>query len=140
MRLSLPGAWLGVMSFVAAFPLPAATQAEDELPPKLAFITALQRAVREDDKTWLAGHLHYPVHYYGAKTTLIRNEAWFLKHYGSVVGDKLKAAVLAQDPYQVLDNWQGVMVGEGGRNIWFNDFGTDDTQPKYEIIAINDSD
>ena len=35
MRLSLPGAWLVVMSFVAAFPS-AATQAEDELPPKLA--------------------------------------------------------------------------------------------------------
>jgi len=35
MRLSLHGAWLVVMSFVAAFPL-AATQAEDELPPKLA--------------------------------------------------------------------------------------------------------
>jgi hypothetical protein len=57
-----------------------------------------------------------------------------------VIGDKLKVAVLAQDPYHVLDNWQGVMVGEGGRNIWFNDFGTDDTHPKYEIITINDSD
>jgi hypothetical protein len=45
--------------------------------------------------------------YYGSKTTLIRNEAWFLKPYGSVSGDKLKAAVLAQDPYQVLDNCKG---------------------------------
>jgi len=25
----------------------------------------------------------------------------------SVVGDKVKAAELAQDHYQVLDNWQG---------------------------------
>lgn len=91
---------------MTAFSLPLATQAEDELPPKLAFIAALQKAVLEDDKAWLAAHLHYPVHYYGAKTTLIRNEAWFLKHYGSV-SDKLKAAVLAQDPYQVLDNCKG---------------------------------
>jgi hypothetical protein len=37
----------------------------------------------------------------------------------------------------VLDNWEVVIVGGGGRNIWFNDFGTDDTQPKYEIITIN---
>ena len=93
MRLSLPGPWLGVMNFVAAFSIPAATQAEDELPLKLPFIAALQKAVREDD-----------------------NRAGALPGAG---------------------HWEGVMVGEGGRNIWLNDFGT---QPKYEIITINDND
>lgn len=31
------------------------------------------------------------------------------------------------------------MVGEGSRNIWFEDFGTGDGT-KFEIITINNSD
>jgi hypothetical protein len=38
----------------------------------------------------------------------------------------------------VLENWQGVMVGDG-RNIWFRNFGPD-LEAKYEIITINNSD
>ena len=40
----------------------------------------------------------------------------------------------------MLDNWQVVIVGEADATFGSNDFGTDDTQPKYEIITINDSD
>jgi len=59
--------------------------------------------VREDDKTWLAGHLHYPVHstVTDPQRSVVPQALWL------VVGDKPKAAVLAQDPYQVLNNWQG---------------------------------
>jgi hypothetical protein len=112
--------------------------AKDDVPPKEAFVAALQKAIGADDKEWLAAHLHFPVHYYGAKTQVIPNQAWFLRRYATVIGPKLKAAVLAQDPEQVFENWQGLMVGEGSRNIWVRSFGPD-LEPKYEFITINDS-
>ncbi len=64
------------------------------------------------------------------------NQAWFLRRYATVIGPKLKAAVLAQDPEQVFENWQGLMVGEGSRNIWVRIVGPD-LEPKYEIITID---
>jgi hypothetical protein len=57
-------AWLRVGVLVGALLLIAmrAALAQDDLPPKLAFVAELQKAVAADDKQWLAGHLHFPVH------------------------------------------------------------------------------
>ena len=116
-----------------------AALAEPASNPKSALVAELQGAVRTDDKAWLAAHLHYPVRYDGRKDELIRSKAWFNKHYAIVIGPELKAALLAQDPEDIFENWQGIMVGEGSRNIWLRNFGAD-TEPKYEIITINNSD
>ncbi len=132
----------GLGALVAAVLLgPAAlsdAEAEDELPPKPAFVAELQKAVGGDDKAWLASHLHYPVRYYGPKAEIIRSKAWFLRHYAAIFGPELKASVLAEDPYQVFENWQGLMIGEGSRNIWVRNFGAD-LEPKFEIVTINNS-
>jgi hypothetical protein len=101
--------WLGVLvaaTLLYLFVMPTA-RAEDDVPPKEAFVAALQKAIGADDKDWLAAHLHFPVRYYGAKTQVIRNQAGFLKHYAMVIGRKLKAAVLAQDPEQELARADG---------------------------------
>ena len=107
--------------------------------PATQLILAVQAAVRADDKAWFVSHLHYPVRYYGKSFHMIRSKDWFLKHYATVIGPELKAAILAQDPENYLKNYQDLMVGEGSRNIWFADFG-DGEGFKYEIITINNSD
>jgi hypothetical protein len=136
------GVWmragLGVLVGAVLLVAMRAALAEDDLPPKLAFVAELQKAVGADDKEWLVAHLHFPVHYYGAKTTLLRSKAQFLKRYTTVISPELKAAVLGQDINSVFENWQGLMIGEGSRNIWVRDFGAD-LETKYEIITINDS-
>jgi hypothetical protein len=136
------GAWMRVGVLVGALLLNLiairAVLAKDDLPPKLAFVAELQKAVGADDKAWLVAHLHFPVHYYGARTTLLRSKAQFLKRYATVIGPELKAAVVGQDINSVFENWQGLMIGEGRRNIWVRVFGAD-LEPKYEIITINDS-
>jgi hypothetical protein len=116
----------------------AGEPAERDLPAKPAFVAAMQKAVAGDDKNWLAAHLHYPVRYYGPKAEIIRSKSWFLNHYAAIFRPELKAAVLALDPYQVFENWQGLMIGEGSRNIWVRNFGPD-LEPKYEIVTINNS-
>jgi hypothetical protein len=61
-----------------------------------------------------------------------------VKNYKSVIGAKLRTAVLAQDPGNVFENCQGLMVGEGDHNIWVRNAG-DGLHEHYEIITINDS-
>jgi hypothetical protein len=104
------------------------------------FIAELQTAIRDDNKDWLAGHLHLPVNYFGETKQIIRSKDWFLKHYAT--GPELKANILKQDPEKYFKNYQGVMVGDGGRNIWLDDFGDEGAgvPSRFEIITINNSD
>jgi hypothetical protein len=110
--------------------------------PETEMILALQDAVRADDKAWFVAHLHYPVRYYGKTFRMIRSKEWFLSHYATIMGPELKAAILAQDRENYLKNYQGLMVGDGSRNIWLEEFGDPGAgiASDYEIITINNSD
>jgi hypothetical protein len=110
--------------------------------PETEIIETLQAAIRADDKAWFAAHLHFPVRYFGKTKHIIRSKDWFLEHYDTIIGPELKANILAQDPEKYLKNYQGLMVGDGGRNIWFAEFGDPGAgiPSRYEIITINNSD
>ena len=112
-------------------------RAEDEIPKKQAFVIALQQAVRANDKNWLAEHTRYPLRYYGHRKISINNKTAFLKNYSAIIGKKLRDFVLAQDPANVFENWQGMMVGDGSYNIWVRNEG-EDLDPRYLIVTIND--
>lgn len=129
------GLAMGLALTALATGAPAVAQ---EIPRKQQFVADLQNALRANDKNWLAGHMRYSVRYYGKRTVLIRSKSWFVKNYKSVIGAKLRLAVLAQDPGNVFENWQGLMVGEGNFNIWVRNTGDGSTE-HYEIITINDS-
>jgi hypothetical protein len=129
-----------VFALILASPLgPAPAEPLDPVPP---FIVELQTAIRNDDKAWLADRLHLPVNYFGKTKQVIRSKDWFVKNYGAVIGPELKANLLKQEPDKYFKNYQGVMLGDGGRNIWFDDFGDQgaDVPPRFEIITINNSD
>jgi hypothetical protein len=110
--------------------------------PTPAFIAEMQTAIGNDDKAWLADHLHLPVNYFGKTKMVIRSKDWFVKHYATVIGRELKANILKQDPEKYFKNYQGVMVGGGGRNIWLDDFGDEGAgvPASFQIITINNSD
>lgn len=117
--------------------LMTAARADDEIPKKQAFVVALQQAIRANDKSWLAEHTRYPLRYYGHRKIPINNKAAFLKNYPTIIGAKLRGFVLAQDPENVFENWQGLMVGDGSYNIWIRNEG-EDLNERYLIITIND--
>jgi hypothetical protein len=110
----------------------------DDIPVKETLVMALQQAVRNGDKSWLADHTRYPLRFNGRANISIRNKTSFVKNYPTIIGSKLRAAVLAQDPENVFENWQGMMVGEGNHNIWIRDAGSNGLDQHYELIAIND--
>ncbi|HEY5166862.1 MAG TPA: hypothetical protein VII80_03545 [Pseudolabrys sp.] len=126
--------------FLAAGLLLAATgwtaAAESHIPQKQIFVTQLQQALRANDKAWLAEHTRYPLRSYGSKQPSIRNKPAFINNYSSLISAKLRAAVLAKDPADVFENWQGLMIGEGSYNIWIRNSG-DGLNERYQIITIN---
>ena len=129
-----------VLALLLALPLrPALAEPLDPTPP---FVIELQNAIRNDDKDWLADRLHLPVNYFGKTKEVIGSKDWFLKHYATVIGPELKANILKQDPETYFKNYQGVMVGDGGRNICLDDFGDEGAgiPARFEIITINNGD
>jgi hypothetical protein len=129
-RLLVTGLWL-----VAAAAGPAAAE---DIPLKQQFVARLQDAVRTGERDWLAAHMSYPVRYFGKRTFTIPGKSWFARSHSAVIGPKLRAAVLAQDPAKVFENWQGLMVGEGSFNIWVRNT-ADGAHERYEIVTINDA-
>jgi hypothetical protein len=135
--------WIAALSLILLQGVVPLAVADSDPPiPEIDIIVELQAAVRADDKKWFVAHLHFPVRYFGKKSHIIRSKDWFLSHYTTIIGAELKASVLAQDPEQYFKNYQGLMVGEGSRNIWFEDFGDlgAGRGVQYEIITINNSD
>jgi hypothetical protein len=111
----------------------AADQSSDRV-----FLLDLQKALRTNDKNWLAEHMHYPASYYGPNFVMIKNRASFDSHYPMLIGPKLRAIVLAQDPDQLFRDQHGVMIGSVP-NIWFYNFGDGPDHIRYEIITIDDA-
>jgi hypothetical protein len=112
--------------------------AQADAPAKVDVVRELQRAVRENDRAWLAARIRYPLRYHGRTIAVIRNRDDFLRGYDSFVSDRLRRAILGQDPERVFENWQGMMVGEGTHNMWLRESGEGDAA-RYEVVTINDS-
>ena len=118
---------------------PSLARAADDPTPDEAFVIALQKALRDNDKGWFAAHIHYPAKYFGRRRVIIRSRAAVLKNFKTLLGgEKLRANVLDQDPQKLFRNYQGIMIGQGSHNIWIDNFGKDDVV-RYEIVTINDS-
>jgi hypothetical protein len=130
-----------VLLAVVSFGFAARAGDPDNKNPETEIILAMQAAVRADDKQWFVDHLHLPVRYYGATKETITSKDWFLKHYATIIGPELKQAILTQDPQTYFKNYQGLMVGQGSRNIWLDDFGDPGAgvPSNYQIITINNS-
>jgi hypothetical protein len=111
--------------------------AQSEVQAKPAAVLQLQRALRDHDRAWLADHVRYPLRYHGRAVAVIRNRSDFLRNYDTIVSDRLRSAVLTQDPERVFENWQGLMVGDGSHNIWLRESG-EGAGARYEIVTIND--
>ena len=101
----------------------------------------LQKAIAADDKAWLAAHLHFPVRYFGEDGANHPQQGVVPQALRDGHRTGAEGAVLAQDPEKYFENYQGLMVGEGSRNIWFEDFGDVGAGKgvHFEIITINNS-
>ncbi|HVP83300.1 MAG TPA: hypothetical protein VMS78_01140 [Rhizomicrobium sp.] len=110
----------------AAMPLTA--------PGEAGFIAKVQSAVAKKDEAWLAGHTNFPMFWNkDAKAIKIKTRDQFAERFENLLTPEFQSAIAGQDPAKAFSNWQGTMIGTGGRNIWFRKLGED-----YRIITIND--
>ena len=133
--LALSGAIYAAILFAGG----ALADPRDEPDARHKFVVDLQRAVAASDAKWIAAHIKYPARHGAGKVNgLIRSPGFFVKNYATLVGPKLRAAILAQDPANVFENWQGVMIGGGNPNIWARLSGEGDNA-RYLIVTINNA-
>ncbi len=126
-----------VLALASALALAGAALAQSQPPSKPAAVRELQRALRSDDRTWMADHIRYPLRYHGRIRAMIPNRDDFLRNFDRIISDRLRAAILMQDPEKAFENWQGVMVGDGTHNIWLRESGEGEAA-RHEIVTIND--
>ena len=137
-KLGICGAIIA-MCFLVIIPASAQQDPRDSPSVKESFIIDLQKAVRENNASWIASHIKYPARYFqNKKSALIRTPEYFKANYQKIIGPKLRTAVLKQSLNDFLENWQGVMIGDGGTNIWAREFGNS-PKARYLIVTINDN-
>lgn len=91
------------------------------------FVLFLQNLVSNDKRDLLAQVIAFPIHVYlKDKRFKINDKQQFLTHYTAIMNNRVKSAVLNQQPTVLFSNWRGKMIGNG--EVWFE--GT-------KIIAIN---
>jgi hypothetical protein len=126
--------------FALAFSVTAALAADPAAPAMLAdpgeaaFVSGLQTAIAGKDEAWLAGHTNFPMYWNkDAKAVRIKTRDQFDDRFDKLMTPELQSAIAAQKQGEEFRNWQGTMIGNGGRNIWFRKIGDD-----YRIVTIND--
>lgn len=130
-----------VFPSIVAFALTVtAAQAADPAPTPLtdpgeaAFVSGLQTAIAKKDESWLAEHTTFPMYWNkDAKAVRLKTRDQFDNRFEKLLTPELQSAVAAQKPGEEFRNWQGTMIGNSGRNIWFRKVADD-----YRIITIND--
>ena len=112
-------------------------RAQDAPNPERMFVVDLQKALRADDRDWIANHCRYPVRVGLPGLIQVPNRATLLRNYGRIFTAPLKASVLAQDPDQVFRNYQGTMVGDGATNIWIRGNDAERDKQQFGIVTVN---
>jgi hypothetical protein len=103
-----------------------------------AFVTALQDAVRDDDKQAVAKLVRYPITapIDGKRTRIAKPDA-FVANYDRILTPKHREVILRAKPNTLFANAQGVMFGDG--EIWISGICADKEcrQSNIRIIAVN---
>ena len=124
------------MVLLAGLAAPAAGPAAAEIGETVQgrFIRLLRRAVRENDKAWLAAHAQYPMRVYGHDFGVINSKAEFLARYPVFMTKELRASLL--DERAMVDVFIAVWLGTPRHNLMIQATG-DGKDPALRIVAIN---
>ncbi len=106
-----------------------------------AYSVALRRAIENDNRSWLADQISFPLSYEGRKhPKIVRTRKEFLRHYDQIITPDVKKMIsryATEDDFDLFKNSAGMMLARG--TIWFIET-PDPKEPKktkYVIITIN---
>jgi hypothetical protein len=102
------------------------------------FVVMLKSALVKNDKSWLGDRIFYPlkVRVSEKSSIIVKNKSQFLLMYDKIFTPALKEKISMTFSYNLFNNYQGVMIGDG--QLWINNAlnGTE-AKPQFQIIAIN---
>ena len=125
---------IAILVSTIATPAIAADATPLVAPGEAGFIAEVQSAVAKKDEAWLAEHTSFPMFWNkDAKAIKIKTRDQFADRFEKLLTPEFQSAIAGQDPAKTFSNWQGTMVGTGGRNVWIRKVGDD-----YRIVTIND--
>jgi hypothetical protein len=122
-----------LLSFALLALLTAAPRADAAYNPNVtvrerAFAASVQSAIKRDDSHWVAENVRYPIKVcVGTELTQIKDKKEFLKEYGRIIDDRVRASVVGDDLNTLFKNFQGVLLGGG--SIMIYDSGEPDPGP-----------
>lgn len=112
---------------------PAASEVPRSFDSEADFARAVIDAAAREDARTLAALTRYPLSLRReGERLLVRSPSAFLELYPRIMGAETRRDLLAADPEDLLENWGGVMIGQGG--VWFERT----AGGRYGIIAINE--
>jgi hypothetical protein len=108
-----------------------------EVPEVESFLSALQRAVRADDKHQVAGLVAYPLNVtLAGQRTVIADTDQFEARYTAIVTPAVKTAIETSSVDTLFANSQGVRIGRG--EVWFGGvYPKGSNRYVLKILAIN---
>lgn len=105
-----------------------------------SFAELIQKYISNDEKEKMAALVYYPVNVYThddnslLKTVEIKNREEFIRNYDAIIHPEFKKTIGDASTKYMFANWQGIMFGEGFKNMWINHSINDNT---LLITSIN---
>ena len=83
------------------------------------FATRIQKYLGNNEKRKIAALIRFPTAVkVKGKTVTLRGPEQFIRHYEEIFDPAFRKMLLAIFPRYLFSNYQGIMFGEGIRNIW----------------------
>lgn len=102
------------------------------------FMLQVKNAILKGDKNWIANHTKYPikVKLSQIKLDIIKTKQQLIENFDQIFSPEYKEKLTPLRTYNLFNNYQGVMLGNG--QIWMNNTPkSTDNNPEYQIITIN---
>lgn len=102
------------------------------------YASEIYQYIINSDKQGVAAQIKFPidVHINSESRTRIYNAEEFIKEYDNIINPEFKSIMERAFTRNMFTNYQGVMLGDGQKNIWFT-FVKDDSGRMLKIIGIN---
>lgn len=103
-----------------------------------AFMLKVKNSILKGDKNWIASHTRYPIKAVlnHGKLIAIKTGPQLIDNFNQIFNPEYKEKLTPLRTYNLFNNYQGIMLGNG--QIWINNTPkSTESTPDYQIITIN---
>lgn len=102
-----------------------------------AFASLIRNAIIKGEKEQLAERILFPINVSINGTETKVDKLTFLRDYDQITHTEFRQAITDSFNKFMFANQQGIMLGNGAYNVWFNEVVTGSNGTGFTIIAIN---